>query len=270
LDQVDRLLITAYDSPSRRAEVALYLEVQPDGWFVIESGDAIIAMAGALAYGPFCWLGLVATHPAWRGQGLATRLSSHLIEWASRHGCKTVALDASAAGQPIYERRGFRAVGFTVELSVPTAIPGIPRSKRARQGADELDELVRLDLHGFGGNRARLLHAIPNNDRCRCYRLPDLDNELAGYLIARDGVLGPGWAHDSDTACELVRAASSRMASVNGHELLLRVPMESSHLGALLDLGLHERRRLVHMRLGETVLPGHRDRLIAQTNFAAG
>ena len=61
LEQADRLLTTAYRPPSWRTEVEVYLEVQPDGWFVVDDGGQIVAMAGALVYGSFCWLGLVAT-----------------------------------------------------------------------------------------------------------------------------------------------------------------------------------------------------------------
>ena len=116
LGRVDELLMLAYEAPSRRRELELYLSVQPDGWFVIEEGGEIVAAAGAIAYGGFCWIGLVATHPAAQGRGLATRLSRHLLEWATSRGIGTVALDASDVGRPVYERLGFRALGPTVEL----------------------------------------------------------------------------------------------------------------------------------------------------------
>jgi hypothetical protein len=64
LDRADRLLMTAYNGPSRRRELSRYLAVQPDGWFVIADGDDAAAIAGAIAYGSFCWLGLVATDAA--------------------------------------------------------------------------------------------------------------------------------------------------------------------------------------------------------------
>src|SRR6266702_2168200 len=119
LDRVDQLMMVAYQAPSRRDELALYLETQPDGWFVLADGEDIVAGGGAIAYGAFCWLGLIATDPARHRQGLATTLSVHLIEWARQRGCTTIALDASDAGRPVYERLGFQAVGVTRELMMP-------------------------------------------------------------------------------------------------------------------------------------------------------
>jgi GNAT superfamily N-acetyltransferase len=132
LDRADRLLMTAYSGPSRRRELSRYLAVQPDGWFVIADGDHVTAIAGAIAYGSFCWLGLVATDPARSRQGLATTLSAHLAQWARERGCATVALDASDAGRPVYERLGFRALGHTVELALPSARPGGRSAELAR------------------------------------------------------------------------------------------------------------------------------------------
>src|ERR1700712_208687 len=107
LDRVDELLTIAYGTASRRLEIELYLAAQPDGWFVIEEDGELVAVGGGLAYGPFCWIGLVGTHPRARGRGLATTISRHLVEWSRAKGCATVALDASDVGRPVYERIGF-------------------------------------------------------------------------------------------------------------------------------------------------------------------
>ena len=47
------------------------------------------------------------TRPAWRRQGLATKLLDALVAEAKRHGCACLYLNASAAGRPVYERYGF-------------------------------------------------------------------------------------------------------------------------------------------------------------------
>src|ERR1700682_333992 len=121
ITQVDQLLMLAFDSPSRRSELELYTTVQPDGWFVIEEDNRIVAVGGCIVYGSFSWIGLVGTHPAVRGRGHATRLSEHLVKWSYAKGCRTVALDASTLGRPIYEGLGFRPVGSTARL-VPTGM----------------------------------------------------------------------------------------------------------------------------------------------------
>jgi GNAT superfamily N-acetyltransferase len=265
LGSVDELLMLAYEAPSRRRELELYLSVQPDGWFVIEEGGEIVAAAGAIAYGGFCWIGLVATHPAAQGRGLATRLSRHLLEWATSRGCVTVALDASDAGRPVYERLGFRALGPTVEL-----VRDAGRRPHARSGADrlepgDLDAILALDRVTFGGDRGTLLRALAREYRDSAYVTRDRRGRLTGYLVEREQLIGPGCAGDMTSAKRLVHSTRN-----DGHEQRLLVPLESGFLDALLELGLVERRRLTHMRLGDLEIPGARRQLIAQLSFAAG
>jgi Acetyltransferase (GNAT) family/Acetyltransferase (GNAT) domain len=258
----------AYGFPSRRSELELYLAAQPDGWVVIGHGDEIVAVGGALAYGPFCWIGLVATDPARRREGLATKLSAHLVDWAHARGCTTIALDASEAGRPVYERLGFRVVGETVELSPPT-IAYTP-SGVALPRIDNVEQLLALDRRIFGGDRARLLRALSREENARCYVATN-GNEPAGYLFARKRLLGPGCASTDDVAHELVSAAlADRAATDDTGERRLLLPIESRYLDALGRLGLSVQRRLAHMRLGDPRLPGQRDELLAQTSYAAG
>ena len=259
----------AYGFSSRRRELELYLAAQPDGWFVIVDGDELVAVGGAVAYGSFCWIGLVATDPARQREGLATRLSSHLVEWAQTRGCTTIALDASQAGRPVYERLGFRVVGETAELSLPLRIPDPPPGV-VLVGSGDIEQLLELDRRAFGGDRARLLRALSRQEHSRCH-VARRGGEPAGYLFARKRLLGPGCARTDEVARHLVRAASAdRGATGDAAGRRLLVPIESRYLDVLGDLGLSVERRLAHMRLGDPVLPGKRDELLAQTSFAAG
>lgn len=50
------------------------------------------------------------TAPAWRGQGIAGRILTEILAAVQAAGVTLVRLHATAAGRPIYERRGFRPV----------------------------------------------------------------------------------------------------------------------------------------------------------------
>jgi GNAT superfamily N-acetyltransferase len=271
LRQVDQLLQVAYQSPTRERELALYPAAQPDGLFAVFAEGEPVAAAGAFAYGAFCWLGLVGTHPGYAGQGLATRLSEHILDWSREHGCASVALDASDRGRPVYERLGFQAVGDAVELVAdaapsPASIPaGSAGPAAPRSGLNgSLADLLEFDQGVFGGDRAALLRAVAA-DGSRVHLQADGDR-LAGYLFARGNVVGPGAARDAAAAAGLVSAALTQAPG----PVSLIVPAGSAHLDTLLGLGLRERRRLTHMRHGELELPGERQLLVAQTSFAAG
>jgi Acetyltransferase (GNAT) family/Acetyltransferase (GNAT) domain len=262
--------MAAYSVPSRRSELEMYLAAQPDGWFALVDGGEIVAVGGAVAYGSFCWLGLVATEPARQRQGLATRISAHLVEWAHDRGCTTIALDASHAGRPVYERLGFQAVGETTELSLPQEIAASKRSSTVHRGIQDMEQLLTLDRRIFGGERARLLRALARRDDARCYVATEGD-EAAGYLFAQSRLLGPGGARDEETVRDLVHAAlSDRPATGNPGEQRLLLPIESRYLDVLRGIGLQIERRLAHMRLGDPALPGERGELLAQTSYAAG
>ena len=45
--------------------------------------------------------------PAWRGKGLAARLTWATIDWLRARGCDQIRLHASEKAQPIYDRLGF-------------------------------------------------------------------------------------------------------------------------------------------------------------------
>src|SRR5207253_4767406 len=105
-------------------------------------------------------------------------------------GCSTVALDANDNGRPVYERIGFQAVGDTLALIAPGSLPP-GRAGPHVDRVDQVDELMALDRSVFGGDRASLLRAIWEIESPEIHVIRE-DDGPAGYLFARDGLLGPG------------------------------------------------------------------------------
>ena len=64
---------------------------------------------------------MVATAPAYRRRGLGMALTWTALDEGRRHGLTTGALQASAQGQPLYERLGFVPCGRYVEYAIPGA-----------------------------------------------------------------------------------------------------------------------------------------------------
>jgi GNAT superfamily N-acetyltransferase len=50
----------------------------------------------------------VYTEPAHRGRGLARRIMETIHSWCRAQGLKTVALNASEFGRPLYESMGYQ------------------------------------------------------------------------------------------------------------------------------------------------------------------
>lgn len=264
---VDELLMLAFGSPTRREELELYTKVQPDGWFVIEEDDRIVAAGGCLVYGSFSWIGLVGTHPEMRGRGLATQISQHLVNWSYAKGCRTVALDASTRGRPIYERLGFESAGSTVRLAgAPLHEHPQPEVAAGPLASATRDQVLELDAEIFGGDRSSLLEMLMRGHHSSRLVTRHTAGRLNGFLFVQDRLIGPGAASSSEVARALIQDAT--VDTLPERSLLL--PSESEYLDVLLSLGFVEQQRLTHMRHGDLRIGGRRHQLLAQTSFAAG
>jgi GNAT superfamily N-acetyltransferase len=85
-----------------------------EGCRCIADGERVIATASLFPYGPkLAWIGMVLTQPEYRSQGFARRLVEDAITGAERGGVRTVKLDATDEGRPLYE-----SLGFIVEKTV--------------------------------------------------------------------------------------------------------------------------------------------------------
>ena len=87
-------------------------------WVARPEGDSkIVSSSGIIVVpwtpGPFsmdprlAWIVNVYTDPPHRKRGLARRLMNEMHDWCRDNGVQRTALNASAAGQPIYESMGY-------------------------------------------------------------------------------------------------------------------------------------------------------------------
>lgn len=134
-----RILARPAPSPTHQVETLgprehrdlrdLYAQAYPDGWFDprtlateryvgLRREGRLVSVAGVHVWSPgrgVAALGNIATHPAWRGQGLATACVAGLCKLLRRDGIERVGLNVSAANEPA--RRCYAGLGFeTVAL----------------------------------------------------------------------------------------------------------------------------------------------------------
>ncbi|HEX7246339.1 MAG TPA: GNAT family N-acetyltransferase [Solirubrobacterales bacterium] len=81
-------------------------------WHGAFASDEPVGCVGALTVGEDCCVTGVATSPEHRGRGIATWLMCRALAEARAAGVASASLQASRAGAPIYERLGFRDLGF--------------------------------------------------------------------------------------------------------------------------------------------------------------
>jgi GNAT superfamily N-acetyltransferase len=91
------------------------LQLSANGCRLIEDDGRIVATVSLLPYGTrLAWIGMLITRPEHRLQGFARRLMEDAIASAERDGIRTLKLDATDEGRPLYESLGFVVEG-TVE-----------------------------------------------------------------------------------------------------------------------------------------------------------
>jgi len=87
---------------------ARVLCLEPEGCFCMEEDGRVVATATAVTYGTdLAWIGMVLTHPSYRGRGFAAQLMRSCLEFCERLGVGCVKLDATDMGRPLYEKLGF-------------------------------------------------------------------------------------------------------------------------------------------------------------------
>src|ERR1700675_2713560 len=88
------------------ADWSLVIEMSPAGCFALECDGQLVATTSTIRYGTeLAWVGMVLTHPEFRGRGYARTLMHHALDHVS--DVVTVKLDATEMGRPLYKTLGF-------------------------------------------------------------------------------------------------------------------------------------------------------------------
>jgi hypothetical protein len=212
-------------------------------------------------------VGLVATRPGLERRGIGRAVTDALARWAVEEGAVTVALDASAAGRPLYDAMGFDVMGEVRCLAAPAAVP-VPGRAATPLLADDVAEVVAFDAAAFGASRDTLVRRLLAEGAPGLV-VRDGRGAIDGYALVApdDGTIGPSAARGEAALAALVAGALATRP-VRGCRVL--VPPESQHGPALERLGFVETRRLTHMRLPGRPLPGARHLLVSQLSYAVG
>lgn len=258
----------AYGPSTFRDSIDRFVAAQPDGLAVVELDGRVIGTGCCVAYsnGGFGWIGLIATEPDFERRGIATAITVLLNSVLECHGCMPV-LDASAAGAPVYERMGFDDLGATTVMSLAEDRPAATANEGCEPiTAGDFEAIVDFDAARFGAPRSRLLAKLFEQQPGRALMLRR-GGQLAGYLVAQEGTLGPVVADDAAALDALVSVARHLDFSAPPR---INVPPESQHVDALLELGFVQSRQLRHMRRGIAHLPGRRECIAGMVSLGEG
>ena len=174
-----------------------------------------------------------------------------------RRGVRTVRLDATPLGRPIYRRLGFVEEYELARLEgTATAIGDGRRAVQVVEGAaaSQLENIYALDRQVTGTNRRRLIEQLIG----ACDDMVGLfisGGRLLGYAMLRQGSratqIGPAGALTVEAGRALGNWALRQCA---GRPIFIDVPCENeSAIRWAEGVGLKRQRRLTRMHVGESV-----------------
>lgn len=270
LDVLDRILIAAFGTGnSFKKQLQRYTAIQPEGWFVAELNSTVVGMVGAMDYGEFAYIGLMAVHPTVQRQGIGRALMEKLLNWLDARGTNVAQLDATEAGANLYPLFGFVEDSKRLVFQRDRTMHSPPSPSRVKTLCKEnLSALIAFDVPIFGANRLPVFAAYLSELPDRAFVAYDDVGQITGYLFVQPAILGP-WAASTPEAAKALLA----MALQEPCDRVYRVLVPSANRAAVNLLeryGFIQQRELRHMRRGESVAPGQIERLYGLANFAIG
>jgi GNAT superfamily N-acetyltransferase len=162
------------------------LDLEPGGCFVAELDGIPAGTVTTCRFGPVAWVAMMLVDQASRRLGIGRALMRHALEELDSAGARTIRLDATPLGRPLYESLEFVAdASFARHVGVLPPADGPPKPGE-RLSAAMLDAVAALDLEVMGTDRARLLRRLVDEHPDSLQVAVEAD-EVAGYLLARPG-----------------------------------------------------------------------------------
>jgi GNAT superfamily N-acetyltransferase len=232
-------------------DVRRLLALEPDGCFAACESGQVVGTTTTTCYGTvLAWVGMVLVDPPFRRRGIASALMETALDYLRNRGVKTIKLDATPAGQPVYERLGFMP---EVRLERWEGVP-TPRSGAATESG-KWEDIAATDRQAFGADRGGLLRIMLGDTDQPPVLVRDQRHEVIGYALNRPGsrarYVGPVIADSRGTAESLLAALLGRVGT--GRVFIDLNPEFPGAIDLVQCLGFTRQRELLRMRLGPEV-----------------
>jgi GNAT superfamily N-acetyltransferase len=186
------------------------IDYEPFGCFAAVSGDRVVGTVTTTRYGQaLAWIGMMLVHPEWRRRGIATGLMAESLGYLDDCDVGCVKLDATPAGQAVYEKLGFRVEWSFQRWQRDSRNNETGNSCLAFSRAYE-NPARALDVEAFGCDRTEWLRRLAAVSSVRAdYRGSGMlrSGHLAYYL-------GPVTAQDCEAAQEIVQSLLAPIAGL--------------------------------------------------------
>ncbi len=168
------------------ADWSLVIEMNPAGCFAMDVEGSLVATTTSIRYGTaLAWIGMVLTHPEFRGRGYAKGLMHRALDHLS--DVETIKLDATESGAPLY-----RQLGFEDECPIERWI-GKSHATPVKVQSFTNPE---FDKEAFGADRGVLLERLAKIEAASCED---------AFAMGRGNRFGPCVSRSKDSAVLLAQ-----------------------------------------------------------------
>lgn len=249
-----------------------FLALEPEGCFVAVSDGQVIATTTTELFDSVGWIGMVTVSPEWRGQGIGRAMMVHAIAYLHERGARSVKLDATPMGKPLYERLGFqeeyvlhRVVGIGVEFASHDVILYSHATPQLQKS------MLSLDRRVYHTDRSAMLtKLIAGWPELAAVHLTN--GQVDGYIVGRHGFLyeqiGPLVATNADTADALLRWGLN--AAAGCRVCLDRPDVNRAACDLAESYGLEPLREFTRMHLGNEPYADAPDEIFATSGAEKG
>jgi GNAT superfamily N-acetyltransferase len=226
------------------ADWSLVIEMNPAGCFAMDVEGSVVSTTTSIRFGTrLAWIGMVLTHPEFRGRGYARALMQSVLDHLQ--DVQTVKLDATEQGAPLY-----RTLGFEDECPIERWIG----QSHAPPVETQSFTYPEFDKEAFGADRSVLLERLA---KIEAASLQD------AFAMGRGNRFGPCVSRSKDSALMLAKWFLSRHPN---EEIVWDVFPENNQAQSL---GFHLSRQLTRMTRGRK-LESNRALVYAGAGFEFG
>jgi len=236
-----------------REDLERFLFLEPAGCLIGELAGVPVAMAAAFVFERVGWIAMILVAAEARGRGVGTAMTRRALQYLESRGVRSIRLDATPLGRPIYRKLGFlpeydlaRFVGVADHHAFdPRVGPLMP---------GDVDRLLQFDRHVTATDRGRFLRRL-YEESPRAFRVVREQGTIVGYLTSRAGSngrhIGPGIACNTPAGSALLDDVSTRYA---GKPIVIDIPSQNrAAIARAINHGLTVQRQLTRMCRGPAI-----------------
>lgn len=228
---------------------------------VAEVEGKVVGTATAINYSNrIAWIGMVLVNKEYRGRGISKILLSAIFD--ELKSCKSIKLDATPAGQPVYEKLGFEneySISRLVNTSFESSHFPDFKLNPLRILEEDLPSIIEFDKLSFGSDRTQLIESLVEDYPDKSWVLKR-ETKIVGFALGRKGnkyhQVGPISAQTSNDAKLLIVHV---LKDLFGQPIVIDILDDKQELAEwLTTAGFVRQRYFTRMYLKNNPFPGEK------------